>query len=223
MAVVVVVGGWSLDRVARARSGDFATESGRADSGLVLRSPELRSRGLIDLLDTRSVISETGSLDAGITTTEADGGALVSESGADVFDVRSLESVAELGAVAAERRSTGTVSEFGSVDTKAGLRSEDVEVRLGSTESELDSRASILEGAVVGNMGLLAFASLGSTVGAGVVSAEVVLAWGASVSMRSDSVSLTVNSFSLDGSLLPSVGNHGDGGQSGDSEHLLLV
>lgn len=41
--------------------------------------------------------------------------------------------------------------------------------------------------------------------------------------MRSDSVSLTVNSVSLNGSLKPSVGNHGDGGQSGDSEHLLLV
>ena len=29
VAVLVVVGGWSLDRVARLRSGDFATESGR--------------------------------------------------------------------------------------------------------------------------------------------------------------------------------------------------
>ena len=176
MTVLAVVGGWSLDRVARARSGDLATESGRADSGLVLRSVKLRSRGLIDLLDTRSVISETGSLDAGKTTTEANGGALVSESGADVFDVRSLESVAELGAVAAERRSTGAISEFGSVDTKAGLRSEDAEMRLGSTESELDSWASVLEGAIVGDMGLLAFTSLGSTVRAGMMSAESVLA-----------------------------------------------
>ena len=215
--------GWSLDTVLSARLGNPATESGLADSGLVLRSVELRSRGLIDLLDTRSVISETGSLDAGKTTTEANGGALVSESGADVFDVRSLESVAELGAVAAERRSTGAISEFGSMDTKAGLRSEDAELRLGSTESELDSWASVLEGAIVGDMGLLAFASLGSTVRAGMMSAKSVLAWGASQSMRSDSVSLTVNSVSLNGSLLPSVGNHGDGGQSGDSEHLLLV
>ena len=55
------------------------------------------------------------------------------------------------------------------------------------------------------------------------VSAEVALGGGASVSVGSDSMSLTVNSVSLNGGLLPSVSNHGDGGQSGDSEHLLLV
>ena len=102
------------------------------------------------------MVSESGSVDASVSTTEADRGALVSESRADVLDVRSAESVAELGAVAAERRTLGAISEFGSVDTKAGLRSEDGELRLGSTESELDSRASVLEGAVVRDMGLLA-------------------------------------------------------------------
>ena len=96
-----VVGGWSLDRVAWLRSGDFATESGRSDSSLVLGCPKLRSRLLIDLLDTRSVVTETGSADGGVATTEANGGALVSEFRADVLDVRSAEGVAELGAVAA--------------------------------------------------------------------------------------------------------------------------
>ena len=55
------------------------------------------------------------------------------------------------------------------------------------------------------------------------MSAEVALGRGVSVSVGSNSMSLTVNSFSFNGSLLPSVGNHGDGGQSGDSEHLVLV
>ena len=156
VAVLSVVGGWSLDRVAWLRSGDFATESGRRDSGLVLGCVKLRSRLLIDLLDTRSVVTETGSADGGVSTTEANGGALVSEFRADVLDVRSVESVAELGAVAAERRTAGAVSELGSVDTKAGLRSEGGELGLGSTETELDSGASVLEGAVVGDMGSLA-------------------------------------------------------------------
>ena len=223
VAVLSVVGGWSLDRVAWLRSGDFATESGRRDSGLVLGSPELRGRRLIDLLDTRSVVTERGSLDGGVAATEANRGALVSELRADVLDVRSAEGVAEFGAVAAEGRTAGAISELGSVDTKAGLRSEGGELRLGSTETELDSGASVLEGAVVGDMGLLAFSSLGGAIGAGVVTAEVALGGGASESVGSDSMSLTVNSVSLNGSLLPSVGNHGDGGQSGDSEHLLLV
>lgn len=56
------------------------------------------------------------------------------------------------------------------------------------------------------------------------VSTEVALGGGASESVGSgSSMSLTVNSVSLNGGLLPSVSNHGDGGQSGDSEHLLLV
>ena len=44
-----------------------------------------------------------------------------------------------------------------------------------------------------------------------------------SVSLTENSLSLTENSVSLNGSLILGVGNHGDGGQSGDSEHLLLV
>ena len=148
--------GWSLDTVLSARLGDPATESGLADSGLVLRSSELRSRLSIDLLDLRSVIAETGSADGGSATTEANRGALVSELRAQVLDIRSAESVAKFGAKAAERRSLGAISEFGSVDTKAGLRSEGGELGLGSTETELNSGASVLEGAVVGDMGLLA-------------------------------------------------------------------
>ena len=212
MHMTSVVGGWSLDLVARAGLGDRATESGLADSGLVTRSIKLRLRLLIDLLDLRSVVSETGSCDLGVTTTEANRGALVSEFGANVLDVRSAESVAELGAVAAERRSAGAISEFGSEDTKAGLRSPHAEFRLGCTESELDSRASVLEGAVVRDMGLLAFSTLGLAEGAEMVSATAV--FGSDGGMGSSMLS---------GSLLPSVGNHGDGSQSGDSEHFVLV
>ena len=207
--------GWSLDTVLSARLGNPATESGLADSGLVLRSSELRSRLFIDLLDLRSVIAETGSADGGTATTEANRGALVCELRAQVLDIRSAESVAEFGAEAAERRSLGAISEFGSVDTKAGLGSKHAELRLRCTESELDSRASVLEGAVVRDMGLLALSSLGLAIGASMMSAEVAFA-GALNGMRS--ISLLLN-----GSSILSVGNHGDGSQSGDSEHFVLV
>ena len=200
--------GWSLDTVLSARLGDPATESGLADSGLVLRSSELRSRLSIDLLDLRSVIAETGSADGGSATTEANRGALVSELRAQVLDIRSAESVAKFGAKAAERRSLGAISEFGSVDTKAGLGSKHAELRLGCTESELDSRASVLEGAVVRDMGLLALSSLGLAIGASMMSAEVAFAGASLNGMRTS---------------MMSVGNHGDGSQSGDSEHFVLV
>ena len=168
--MLLVVGGWSLDRVAWVRSGDFTTESGCTDSSLVTRGVELRSRSVIDLLDARSVISEGGSADVGISTTEADLGALVSELRADVPDTWSVESVAEFGTEATERRTAGAISELGSVDTKAGLRSEDAKMRLGGTESELDSGASVLKRTIVGDTRALLARSLGCTVGTAVMS-----------------------------------------------------
>ena len=170
MAVLLVVGGWSLDRVAWARSDDFTTESGCADSSLVLRGVELRSRSVIDLLDARCVISEGRSADVSISTTEADLRALVSKLRAEVPDAWSVESVCEFGTEATERRTVGAISELGSMDTKAGLRSENAKMRLGGTESELDSGASVLERTIVGDARALLARSLGCTVGTAVMS-----------------------------------------------------
>lgn len=220
VAVVPVPGRRSLNLVVGARSADLATESGLDDSGLGAGSPELGIRGLPDLLDLGSVVAETGSLDRGITSPETNRGALVSESRLEVLDVRSAESIAEFGAEGAERGSAGAISEFGSVDTKAGLGSPHAELRLGSTESELDTGAAVLEGAVVGNMGLLASSGLAGGVVTRVMAAMV------DRSFRVGVVSITVNSMALAvgvRSLLPSGGDHGEGSQSGDSEHFVLV
>ena len=210
MAVVPVPGSRGLNAVVGSRPANLATESGLDDSGLGAGSPELGVRGLPDLRSLRSVVAEARSLDSGITSLETNSGALVSESRAEVLDVRPTESVAEFRAERSELGSAGAISEFGSVDTKAGLGSPHAELRLGSAESELDTGATVLEGAVVGNMGLLASSGLAGGIVTRVMSAMV------------DGCFLGVVGITVR-SLLPSGGDHGEGSQSGDSEHFVLV